>query len=424
MNIYEIFQGTTPIKHIYLNDKTVWKAPLFLQRYWAYLDSHVDGEQILNRLMSVPGNMTSYNEGDHRLEIIDSFTSANALLLSRLATESYDSKSILSVFNALHAESMRRDAVDQTVVYADNGIRDLIAEILRCKDDELVRILTQHRALAPPAELMRHMAGYNVLVDSFTRAWDAHGEILNGRYVHNVLIDEDIAVLDAIGRIGDHRLASQIEIAELHKALSAHGESLSRNAIEPVSVHDMQAALDAIAELGRHNARPTVSIDDASRITDALAKLGKHQYDAIVTGSLYGGVLSATTRHGLFNQNITVRHEQSADACIETSAKPVFSTDTDNIDCTVDNTLAATSSESIDLDDTTVCAGELRAVQATTEHLVSDTSTGVAFNDTSVPNTMIWVFPEQVNSNLHIAQVYDDGVSVGVVQNGSELIFQ
>lgn len=398
-NVYELYQGLTPIKRVYLNDGVVWRAPTFLHPYLVQLDSYPDGAQILNKLKVESGNMIAYSEDACPIELIGNFGPSDTFLVNRIVDEIYAGITTEGSFDTISTELLNAISTDRSIIYSDSNVLPLIAELLKCDRDEVLGFLSDLHAFDAYAELIRHEANYNVSVDQLIRALDAPGKIGKGRYAHDVTVTALNKALAASARIGAHRLDNIVEIIKLHKALTAKSEIANYYGDNLVDLNASHIGLAAIAETW------------------------KHSRDLQLDNTIYGGALSAIAKLGACDNFFRLYQEEVAGAAVDLLAKPISIDDVDSVDCTADNILSRFAVESISLTDNgSIYAEEVSAAAGSAEFIASNTSEYVTSDDNTSLSIMFWMLPQQTDSNLYIPQIYDDGVTVGAVQNSSELI--
>ena len=396
-NIFEVYQGITPIKRVYKDDSLVWTAPTFLHPYLVSLSNHPEGEQIVNQL--------------------------SAKLLDSMLNDKYHDSAGLSYLNKLTLEQLWRQAVDQVVHHTYNNTQVLSTELLNRRSDEKVYDIRHIHALAAPSEVLKHYAGYDVLVDPLSIALAASAELLRARHAHNVSVYHAENAIAAKGKLGRHDKDNFVEITGLHKAISATAKLGKHASDHVVSTEFEHTPTDAAAQLGRYEGNNLVDDYGEGSFTDSPAQLGRHAYDGKLVDALTGDILHNQAKQAVRDGIDKLQVDHVANVSNDVVANSVSSEDEIGFVCDTESNLYHIHLETISHEESNnPVVEEVSAVRGAAGCINTDETESVKFTDTTSPSIMVWTFPEQATTNLYIPMIYDDGVTIGASQNGSELI--
>lgn len=376
INVYELFQGTTPIRRVYLDDTIVWKPPIFLPPYSVNLEANSVGDNRLSNIRLAHGYMLDNDWFRWQTTIVNGPISAKTFLINRILTEMYSLQTIRSIGNALTAEMVSRIV------------------------EEKAYILDELYAIVGHGGIINYTASHNLLLYLTERAISAKGEIANYEDSFSLLVDQYIRALSASGRIGDHEKSYDVSIGYLDTAVSAHGELLDHTSDHNVRADYFNTAVSSDGEFLNHLYDHFVQIGYFDTGVSSGGKVFEHLSDLITVVEDYRAFTSSPAKTGSWEGTINAYHSQVASIGSKLVAEYIAHI--------VDEHLKSTK--------------RLSAVKGNVGSLNRDSAVSVTSDREASLDTLIWLFPQQTDSDLYIPQIYDDGVVVGAVQNGSELV--
>lgn len=373
-NVYELYQGLTPIKLVYRNGKIVWKPPVFLFPHLAYLDLNA------------------------QINVVDSSVVAKALLVNRILTEYYDSRNVLGAGHALPLYQIHDDFVEKYTTYIDGDASTFSTNMIAKNSSERAFTSDELHALVSHGKVYDHSTKFKLLVEMVEHA-STFESVLTSHYANYAVdVDSILSALSVDTELVRHIDNNAVRVDHLNTAMCVDVESCDHTEDHTVSIGKLNNGLSA----------------------DTI----QCEYDSTVMAEAdsEGSVIPAPSKQGRLDKVSDVYYDHSAYLVEGLSSNRLTYEFTEKFEHSDDSTLSTLAINSVAFEDTDgVYSEELHVSDAYGDCLNKDLTVGISVSHSHVPDTMIWVFPEQAVSDLYIPGLYDDGVFVNAVQNGSEL---
>lgn len=397
-DIFELYQGLRPIRRVHLDGALVWAMPDFLPPHLAYLDNNPVGEQILTALRLIDCSSTMYDAAAGLSEDFDG--SVNDL--------------ILKLVDGLFKET--------PVVYSDDYLTALTAKMVARRAQEYCYELQALYALNAAGEIAVHVADLEILIETLRKALSAEGKIAQHFADYNVFVTSMRAAISARGVISQHMASHIIGVFNSHRAVSATAELARHMSSHEIAVDYFHKALSASTKRPGHNTWHDIVFSYANYAISANSKRPGHEADLAVEIGNYGKFLDATAKVGSYDDAIDVDLTQTKNYISDLPAATIDLDAGQAVEYTVSGDISQITWKPISFTEYDGYTEDVAITSSTSNEINADTSAIVAIDESIVLSTMIWLFPVQSETNLYIPMIHDDGETVGVVQNGVELI--
>lgn len=468
MIIESIFQGTIPIRRVYLNGHVVWKPPLYLPPYLVYINPEALSEQALGKVHieqgyidrvedpipnRIHGGSTIRIESGNKL--VDNagrmYTAGGAIgadlyLVNRDVTEEYAPTAIQNVMTALHLEQIKGEYIEGPELFVEKYGTPLGGLIGSRIVDEEMYFSGEKAGLFTQGVILPHDVLLNLLYESLATAVSSSGRIVEYGVLENFLIDHSATGLGANGKTGDYSVLEKFLIEHGVTGLGANGKTGDFSVLEKFLVDHNVTGVGANGKTGDFSALEKFLVDHNATGVGANALIGDYQslirfiLDPAINptaGKAELGIVSGTlttitevdrSGESLESKRFTASREEtttsSADSYLTSFNTPMADHDvTYGVEYTADVNVPSVSAESISFTtQSDTYAAEQKASRVTVAGMNMNESVDPVSESSASISVMFWLFPTQTGSDLYIPQVYDNGVITGAVQNGSELM--